>query len=175
MKLLSIITISFFLFTANIYGNDYEAPGSVKAMFAKMYPEVENVLWEKWNEEVVAIFKDWEGLKKVFFTEKGVWVETRKKLKVDQLPQYIQTILYENYPDMEVTYAGKVYRAQEILFQVESESDEAVIVKLFEENGQLISEETIRFSTSGLELLPMLPNRKTTIKTTLKSLEGNSN
>lgn len=163
-----LITLSCLFLSLSTYCNEYMAPVKVQSVFAKMFPEVENVHWEKWNDEVVAIFRDQEGLKKAFFSDQAVWRETRQKIKVHQLPLYVQTILHESYPDMEVTYAGKVYRPQEIIYRVESESTEAVIVKLFEEGGTLISEETIRFSTPGLKVIsymPMLPSSQSqTIK-----------
>ena len=162
--------MSFFLFTASIHGNDYVAPSAIKSIFTQMFPEAEDVLWEKWGREVVAIFRDWKGLKKAFFTEQGIWLETREKLKTHQLPIYVQTTLYESYPNMEVTYAGKIYRPQEIIYRVESESEKSVIVKLFEESGTLISEKVIRFSIPQSEVLPMLPRLKPRINNKPKSV-----
>lgn len=169
-----LITLSCLLLSTFVYGNEYTAPAKVQTIFAKMFPGVENVLWEKWNDEVVAIFRDSEGMKKAFFSDQGVWRETRQKIKSHQLPLYVQTILHESYPGMEVTYAGKVYRPQEIIYRVESESTEKVIVKIFEEGGTLVSEETIRFSTPGLKVigyLPMLPSRDNKIEPAARVLK----
>lgn len=157
-----LISLVLILSGGSLYAGSV-APDHVKNIFAEMFPNVEKVLWEKWDEEIVAIFNDEEGLKKVFFSDTGAWLETRKRIAPQALPLYVQTTLHERYPHLEVTYSGKIYRPQEMLYRVESESNDAVLIKIFEEGGDLLSEETIQFNMPRIHVigyLPALPTQK---------------
>ncbi len=66
---------------------------------------------------------------------------------MNDLPEGVRRFIQENYQTAEITFAGKVLRPNELLYRVESELSDAIIIKLLSEEGLLLREEQINFST----------------------------
>lgn len=131
--------------------NGTNVPEQVRSAFAKEFPNTENVHWEQRNDNFVATFQSEEGLKKVFYQASGAWLETRTRLSLSELPKEVYQFINSNYHDADVTFAGKVERPDGLVFRIESELPDAVIVKLLNENGVVLEEEKITYST-GMQL-----------------------
>ncbi len=139
-----MLLIAFLANSATLYAS---VPELVEKAFRKDFPEVVNVYWEQRAEAFVAMFQDEEGLKKVFYTASGNWVETRIRLKIKSLPDGVRHFIQKHYQNADITFAGKVLRPNELMYRIESELPGAVIVKLLTEAGHLLKEEQFTFST----------------------------
>ncbi len=140
-----MLLLAFWVTSATLHAS---VPELVKKAFRKDFPDIENVYWEQRAEEAfVATFRDEEGLKKVFYTSSGNWIETRIRLSLNDLPGGVRRFIQEHYQDAEITFAGRVLRPNELLYRIESELPDSVIVKLLSEAGLLLKEERITFST----------------------------
>ncbi len=144
MRALVMLLFAFLINSATAYAS---VPELVEKAFRKDFPEIVNVYWEQRAEVFVAMFQDKEGLKKVFYTPSGNWVETRIRLEMNDLPDGVRRFIQEHYQDAAVTFAGKVLSPNELVYRIESELPDAVVVKLLSETGVLLKEEQIAFST----------------------------
>ena len=150
-----------------------QVPPPVQERFNLEYPEIEDIFWEQRENQHVAIFTDSEGLKKAFFEADGTWAETRLRVDLDELPPAIKTHLNEHYEDAQVTFCGKVYDEDGVWYRVESEFLNRVTLKTLDQNGYLISAESIPFSLNTLiksevlnETIEITPlSSKTTVPT----------
>ena len=125
-----------------------EIPQSVKDAFAEQYPGITDPLWEKRPEGMVATFRDLQGLKKVFFSEAGNWLETRHKLHVDELPLgVIDFIDTHNGEGGVISFAGRVSSPQGTMYRIESEFPQEVVIKILDASGMLLEKQRVSFST----------------------------
>ena len=118
----------------------------LKTAFNKLAPEVSNPFWEFREGAVVAMFSHEEGLKKIFFNEEGRWLETRTRLTAPALPEGVKAFVEQLYATTLITYIGKVEQPSQILYRVETESADAVSIKLLNESGRLLEEDRIELS-----------------------------
>lgn len=125
-----------------------DVPAAVKAAFRNDYPHADVSLWEQTKEGCIATFRDEEGLKNAIYTQEGEWVETRIRIILRDIPYDVQKAIRKVTGVTRVTYIGKVQRPDGKFYRIESESAEAVTLRLFDENGEMISEEAFYFSTS---------------------------
>lgn len=121
-------------------------PTAVLDAFAKLQPEIKNPFWEVWEGVHVAMFGHEEGLKKVLFDQEGQWLETRTRLMAPDLPKAVRAFVEQLYASALITYIGKVVRPTQTLFRVETESINVISIKLLNERGDLLQENSIELS-----------------------------
>lgn len=121
-------------------------PIAVVEAFNKLEPEVKNPFWEFREGAIVAMFSHEEGLKKVFFNQEGEWLETRTRLMAPALPKGVKAFVQKLYATTLITYIGKVEQPSQVLYRVETESDDVVSIRLLNESGQLLEEDRIELS-----------------------------
>ena len=125
-------------------------PKAVLHTFTQLYPDIEAPFWEHRHDGVVAIFNDEEGMKKAFFREDGAWMETRIRIARSELPTGVQRFIREHYHEAEISFYGKVYTANGTWYRVESELPGKVVLKNLDDQGMLMDEQVISFSTAAL-------------------------
>ncbi len=123
-------------------------PEAVKAAFQKDYPAAEVFLWEQNKEGCIATFRDEEGLKKAIYTDQGQWVETRTRIITRDIPTDVMRNIRKTTGVVRMTYIGRVMTPNGKFYRIESETAEEVVVMIFDENGELTSQETFAFSVS---------------------------
>jgi hypothetical protein len=123
-----------------------KVPELVRQAFEKDHPEVEAEFWENTKEGYAATFQAEEGLMKAIYSETGDWKETRTRILLRDIPADIQREIRKVIGYSKTTYIGKVLSPKGQFYRIESETAEAVVVRVFDENGLLISEEQLTFS-----------------------------
>ncbi len=115
--------------------------------FRQQFPEAEVSLWEVCKEGFAASFNNEEGLHKVLYKADGTWPETRTRILLRDIPADVLREIRSTtgYPVM--TYVGKVASPTGKKYRIESETESAVIIRIFDENGAPLSEEIFPFST----------------------------
>ncbi len=141
MKYLSFVFLTIFLLNASFAQRT--VPEAARGAFGQLYSSIENPFWEYREGANVAMFSDENGLKKVFFDNNGEWLETRTRMKPTDLPSDVFNYLDIHYQDADVTYAGKVNRPDGTFYRVESELPGVIVVKLLNEQGNLVEQENI--------------------------------
>lgn len=140
-----------------------DIPENVKQTFESLYTQAEDTFWDFREGAYVANFQAKEGLTKVFIHPYGEWIETRIRMSLSGLPKNVRSFVDTYYQSADITFAGKVIRENEVLYRVESELSDAVVVKLLNKEGQLIEDRRIDFGAVELLIpdLRPLPVKKT--------------
>lgn len=118
-------------------------PSAVERAFAQSHDYISQPFWEMREGAYVAMFSDEEGLKKVFFETDGTWRETRTRIQEDELPAGVISFIRQHYKAADKTYIGKVESTDGIRYRVESELQDAVVIKLLNAAGELQEEQRI--------------------------------
>jgi hypothetical protein len=137
--------ICFLLILSAIYTSSAQEtiPSQVLDAFSEQEPNVQQPFWEHREGAFVAMFSDEDGLKKIFFNDYGVWLETRTRMSQNELPSGVINFIDQHYSGADITYIGKVKKSNGIAYRVESELASAVVIKLLNEEGKLLEEERI--------------------------------
>lgn len=146
---------SFFLLTALTLTSvqaQVKAPSQVSQQFEAQYPNAETPHWEYREGAIVAMFQSEGLLTKAFYERDGRWRETRTRIDLSSLPAGVSNFLTTNYQDADITYIGRVETDEKILFRIESEFQNSVIIKILTPAGQLVQEEWINYSLMDQEI-----------------------
>lgn len=122
-------------------------PEHIRQAFEKDYPEADAALWELIKEGYAATFQTEEGLKKAIYAEDGQWRETRLRILMRDIPSDVQREIRKVAGFSKSTYIGKVTTLEGRFYRIETETGDSVVVRIFDENGLLVSEEQFAFST----------------------------
>jgi hypothetical protein len=164
-----IIFLFFILFLSLSSFAQKDIPELVKQTFQTMYADAEDSFWDFREGAYVANFQSRTGLTKVFIDPSGNWVETRIRKSLSSLPVKVESFIEQHYKTADITFAGKIIRENEVLYRVESELPDAVVIKLLTKEGVLVKEDRIDFgnvlpSSPGLEPLSGKKNEISSIK-----------
>lgn len=121
-------------------------PNSVLEAFSKLVPTESTPYWEFREGAYVAMFSHADGLKKMFFDEKGEWLETRTRIDRQILPVGVKRFIDTHYAEANITYIGRVDQPESQLYRIESEIGTSVVIKLLSDQGVLMKED--RFDSS---------------------------
>lgn len=124
-------------------------PEHIRQAFEKDHPEAHAEFWELTKEGYAATFQAEEGLKKAIYSEAGAWLETRVRILLRDIPVDVQREIRKETGYTKTTYVGKVLSPDGRFYRIESETAEAVVVRIFDENGLMISENEFVFSTNS--------------------------
>ncbi len=147
------------------YAQD-EIPQNIKNTFTSMYGNADDLFWAFQEGAYVANFQAEKGLAMVYIHPYGDWLETRLRLPLQKLPRKVRDYVYENYQTAEVTFSGEVIQAHQTIYRVEYELPSAIVVKLLNEEGELLKERRIEFGVldnSHLNLKPLPVKKSKTV------------
>jgi hypothetical protein len=86
-----------------------EAPKLVKEAFAKKFPSVTSIKWEKENaKEYEASFKLDKMNYSANFSIDGTWLETESEIKTAELPVEIIATIKQKYSNWKIVSASKI-------------------------------------------------------------------
>lgn len=135
-----LLVLSVFVTVAVSAQKSADAPAAAKAAFAKAYPTVTKVSWEKEDGNFEASF-DLKGNKtSVIYNAKGVMQESEMEIKASELPAAVTTYMKEHYKGVALKGGAKITKADG------STNYEAAIKGkdvIFDANGKFIKEEKI--------------------------------
>lgn len=147
--------LSFFLLltilTIHRAQGQIQVPLKVSQQFEAQYPDAETLHWEYREGAVVAMFQSEGLLTKAFYEKDGQWRETRTRIAETELPAGVGQFIAANYQDAAITYAGRIDTPAGLLFRIESEFSNSVLIKTLTPEGKLVQEEWISYSFPDLE------------------------
>lgn len=137
-KTLLIMAICSILTAANAQLiKEAEVPTSVKASFAKMFPDVKDVKWGKEKNQYKACYTHGQHKGFVLFDATGKWSERETSIDIRQLPEKIKKYMREHYKQQPWKSASKVIKAtSETQFKIEISAKDI----LFSKEGVFIKE-----------------------------------
>lgn len=134
------------LFTAVIgsgiyaFGTNIDAPIKVNEAFAKKFPKVKKVKWEKESNS------EWEGEFKIKgmeysanFLEDGTWKETEHEIKRNAIPMNIKTTLDTEFSGYKIEEAEISETQEGTVYEFELEKGELNTEISIDINGKVIS------------------------------------
>lgn len=111
--------------------NNIAVPSTVKAAFIKKYPTIQNVRWQRRDDDYEA---RWKNGNSVVFTPAGKFIEETDAIPVNQLPQEASRYIKMTYRSP-ITGAGKV---TDLHGKTSYEADVNGSALIFDENGRFI-------------------------------------
>ena len=139
----SLLILAFYSFFCLI---DNQVPTAIQERFEEMFPNVKDVHWELRKEGHIATFKHYHSQKKAVFSPDGNWVETRITRAIWQCPDSVIAYVEQNHPEAAITAAAKVVSVDDVLYRVEAEYTEKVVIILLNEGGYPLQEKEIPFT-----------------------------
>ena len=108
-----------------------------KATFAKFYPNVKEVKWDKEGANYEASFKNGGKDMSIIFDNDGKTLETETAIDIAQLPKGIDKYIAENYKGFSLTGAAKIVKSNsEVLFEAEVTHGKEKKDLLFDASGK---------------------------------------
>jgi len=112
-----------------------KVPAQVKAGFAKKFPEVDKVKWEKEGGAYEAGFKENDQTMSALFTPEGVLTETEVSIPVNSLPPAVLNYLRTNHKGVAVKEAARITKANgEVNYEAEVKGSDL----LFDAGGKYL-------------------------------------
>ena len=112
-----------------------DIPNEVKVAFAKQYPEVKKVKWEKEDGKFEAGFKQNKVESSVLMNANGKILETENEIPVTDLSKSITDYVAKNYPNQKIKGAAKITDAEGV---VTFEAEVKGLDLLFSDKGNFI-------------------------------------
>ena len=137
-NLIIILTIAAFSLQANAQKlTEKDVPPAVKTAFAKLYPLVKEVKWEKEDGKFEAGFNLNKLEQSVLFEENGKMVESEIEIAVKNLPASAQEYVKKHYPNQPIKSAAKITAANgTITYEAELKGKDVI----FDATGNFIKE-----------------------------------
>lgn len=110
-------------------------PANVREAFAKKYPTVKKVKWEKEDGNYEAGFDFNKAESSVLIDVKGNILETESEIEVSTLSKSITDYVAKNYPKQKIKDAAKIVNSNN---KVTYEAEVNGLDLLFDENGNFI-------------------------------------
>ncbi|MBD1392583.1 PepSY-like domain-containing protein [Mucilaginibacter glaciei] len=112
-----------------------KVPAAVKSSFAKAYPNVKTVKWEKEKGDFEADFKQSGDEMSAVFMADGMQKESEMGIKASALPALVTAYVKQNYKGAAIKEAAKITRASgEINYEAEVKGKDL----LFDSTGKFI-------------------------------------
>ena len=119
-----------------------KAPQKVREAFAKKFPTVKKVKWEKENAtEWEAEFKIDRVEYSANFLEDGTWQETEHEIDEKDVPQNVKTALTSAFPDYEIEEVELSETPQGLVYEFEIEKGKTEIKVAINSSGQIVKQE----------------------------------
>lgn len=133
------IVFTVLLFSAQgVFAQKSVAPENVKTAFAKAYPGIKDVKWEKEDGNYEASFKKEGNDVSVIYSPKAIMLESEIEISPSALLPGIQSYMALHYKLMPIKGAAKITKANGTI-----EYEAAIKGKdiLFDSNGKFIKED----------------------------------
>lgn len=142
MKKITILFCSLFLLAGTIHAQLRKLPSEVTSTFSSAYPTATNVTWKDNLTNFEAQFDQSGDHSVAKFTTKGVWLETIRDMKFDNLNAAIQDGFNKSkYKDWErKEIKEQAVKGKETLYRIHVSKQETVVNKYlyFNAKGQLV-------------------------------------
>lgn len=133
----SIFIVAIVLFTISTSFAQKNIPNEVKTAFAKKYPNVTKVKWEKENGDYEAGFTVDKIENSVLLDAKGNMLETEVAIETNKLSKEILAYVAKSYAGKKIKGAAKINSTKEgVIYEVEINGKDV----LFDETGKFLRE-----------------------------------
>lgn len=149
MKKLKILGAALFATVIGMgifaFGTIEDAPQKVRKAFAKKFPNIKKVKWEKESDT------EWEGEFKMKgieysanYLQDGTWQETEHEIKKKSIPANIKTTLQTEFSDYEIEEAEISETKDGSVYEFELEMGEEELEVVIDTNGRVLKKEILK-------------------------------
>tara|TARA_Y100000780_G_C13696045_1_gene422779 strand:+ start:76064 stop:76537 length:474 start_codon:yes stop_codon:yes gene_type:complete len=149
MKKLKILGAALFATVIGMgifaFGTIDDAPQKVRKAFAKKFPNIKKVKWEKESDT------EWEGEFKMKgieysanYLQDGTWQETEHEIKKKSIPANIKTTLQTEFSDYEIEEAEISETKDGSVYEFELEMGEEELEVVIDTNGRVLKKEILK-------------------------------
>jgi hypothetical protein len=118
-----------------------EVPQAVKSAFAKNYPDVKNMKWEKEGDAYEASFDLKKEEVSALFDAAGNVREVETEIETSAIPVAIKNSLTKDYGSYKITEAAKIVSHNTTTFEAEVKKGKESFDLIFSEDGKLLKKE----------------------------------
>ncbi len=115
-----------------------EVPQVVKTAFAKAYPKVKDVKWDKEDGAYEASFDQNKADASVLFNADGTIKEVETEIEHNQLPAAVKNTLAKEYADYKVEGAAKIVAGGVTTYEAEVKKGKQTFDFIFDVDGKLL-------------------------------------
>ena len=115
-----------------------EVPQNVKSAFAKAYPKVKDVKWDKEGADYEASFDENNADASVLLNADGAIKEMEIEIEMSQLPTSIKNALAKEYADYKVKEVAKITSGSVITYEAEVKKGKESFDFIFDSAGKLL-------------------------------------
>ncbi|HZJ19858.1 MAG TPA: PepSY-like domain-containing protein [Pricia sp.] len=139
VKILGTLALAMVMGTGiYAFGPGDDAPKKVKDAFAKKFPTVKKVKWDKENEtEWEAEFKMKGTEYSANFMEDGTWKETEHEIKKNAIPANVKTTLDTEFSGYKIGEAEISETSEGSVYEFELEKGEQAMEVAIDTNGKV--------------------------------------
>ena len=139
MIILSVLLISFTAFSQQMH-----VPDNIKNSFAKKYPGIKEVKWDKEGKNKFEAGFTRNGIKtSVILDEDGEVEETETQIQLNELPSGILSFVKTNYKDFTISEAAKIVDEDgNINFEAEISNGSNKQDLLFDKSGKPVQKKS---------------------------------
>src|SRR5680860_864403 len=143
VKILGTLALAMVMGTGiYAFGPGDDAPKKVKDAFAKKFPTVKKVKWDKENEtEWEAEFKMKGTEYSANFMEDGTWKETEHEIKKNAIPANLKTTLDTEFSGYKIGEAEISETSEGSVYEFELEKGEQAMEVAIDTNGKVVKKE----------------------------------
>ncbi len=116
-----------------------DVPAPVKATFARQYPDIKSVKWEKEKGNYEAGFDLYKVETSLLMDEKGTILETESEIKVSELPKEVSDYITKTLPGKKIKEASRIVDPKGMI-TFEAEVDK--LDYIFDSKGSFLNKKT---------------------------------
>ena len=147
MNKLTITVIGLALLLVYACDADKKVPEKVKTSFAQKFPDAKNIEWAmendtEWEAEFTMNGVDYSSN----FTVAGEWTETEYEMKINELPEVVQTVINSDYSDYNIEGIESSETKDGVVYEIALEKGESNVELSISKEGVLLNQVTVEES-----------------------------
>ena len=147
MNKLTITAVGLALLLVHACDVDKKVPEKVKTSFAQKFPDAKNIEWAmendtEWEAEFTMNGVDYSSN----FTVAGEWTETEYEMKINELPEVVQTVINSDYSDYNIEGIESSETKDGVVYEIALEKGESNVELSISKEGVLLNQVTVEES-----------------------------
>ena len=144
MNKLTLTAVGLALLLVHACDVDKKVPEKVKTSFEQKFPDAKNIEWAmendtEWEAEFTMNGVDYSSN----FTVAGEWTETEYEMKINELPEVVQTVINSDYSDYNIEGIESSETKEGVVYEIALEKGENNVELSISKDGVLLNKVTV--------------------------------
>lgn len=142
MRILTLLLLSALMLPGmTAIAQNKTAPSAVRSAFAKQFPDVVQVLWEKDGTEWEGDFKLNGVMYSATYSSDGTWKETEHRIRPSAMPEVVQLTLSSEFSEYKLGVAKLKETPEGTFFEIELKGEEGKVTATINADGEVLEQE----------------------------------